>query len=202
MKAPIELLMVIVSVESESGYGCWMNGYLPDGDEASSYLRRRARGPPEQYAHLRGRGRHDNELRAAYRALLSEAYQAFQESDDNYHLLLLGDGPGAGHSLPLLDALGCPDQDHLVLVREEPIGEEFFLSVQRDYGWISADLENDEALSGVRTWNDKGEPIQLPNSNQVFALAVRTILYPYIDMICAPEFAGQRYFERWNIRTD
>ncbi len=194
--------MVIVRAEFENGYGYWMNGRLPDGNEVSRYLETRARGPPDRHSHLSGRGRRDQKVRSAYRLVLEEAYKAFRPTDEKAALLILHTPLGELAEHPFIAALRSSGHDHLVLASEEPGGEEFLQLVQENYGFTQADPDPPNCSDILRAWRTDGESVSQPDANQTFAVSAYLILEGYVDMLTNTRLAAHRYFQELGMKPD
>ncbi len=197
--------MAIVRADFEAGAGFWMNGYMPDGDKVYELLQGLPRGPPGGYDHIPGLDRTDHDVRVGYRLVLEGAREAFWP-DHEPSMLILGRPTEestlcGGDRDRLVDALGCRDQDHLVLATDRTDeGLEFMRLAASDYGFRQADLPDYE--SALKVWNGRGEPLPSPQQRHVFPEIVSLILEPYVDWLFDRHVASHRYFERLGFPVD
>jgi len=175
-----------------------MNGRMNDGKEVIRSLYEIDQNLGREAQELEDAGRVDGDLRLAYTEGLREAYRRFRPTDTKANLLLLGGGGKMYQVNPLLDALGFPDQDHLVLASEQSYGPDFFHLVEEKYGFKSAEPVTGQVLQRGEGWDADNRPVTPLTSDQVFLVAVNLIMKPYVEVALDPR-SPYHYFERFGL---
>lgn len=194
--------MVLLSVKLEHGsYGTWMNGYIPNGADVARYLEVFEELPTGHYDHFRAEDRTDVDVREAYCLLLCDVYKSFAPAAKEAGLTLLGGTPRVLEEHPLINALGCPGQDHLVLATKEPHGEDFFHLVKDKYGFEQADPVPCDIADNMGATNADGTLIRPLTAEQTFVASASILLQSYVEIITDPKLASERFFERLSLNT-
>jgi len=186
--------MTTVIVDFDCGYGGWITGYLPHGDELVE-LRKKYHGSQAIDNYLTDKNRFNNEVRESYSGLLDSIFQKYHGEDIHAQYTILN--PTLKSTIisnPNIDALHCTNHDHILVASHDQSPAEFFREIQEKYSFRQSD-PNESIHDHVKIWNSKGKPVQLPSPEKSFALAAEVILKSYVECVYDSMCHSMRYFD-------